>query len=306
MLPDTGKDSCEACADQMAETVSSGGFDGVHQICPRCGEFKISGTALTVMASGVGKEKRAKISGWIRNQNHFGSIPLITTVNLRNILDSPMPNVAERALALLQEGQIGLKTLSDRFDVKEPRFLAATYSTDKQDVGYLLGVLREQGFAEAKSLAGGCEILPRGYIKLDEMRRPSSLSLNGFVAMSFHPELNEIYSNGFQVAIMGAGYAPVRMDWVEHINRIDDEIIKQINASKFIVADFTEHKGGVYFEAGYAMGIGLPIFWTCKKSDMAELHFDIRQFNCIAWETPEDLAKRLGARIEAVLGRGPK
>lgn len=84
--------------------------------------------------------------------------------------------------------------------------------------------------------------LTGGYIKLDELRGKSSASANGFVAMSFKPELNEIYTNGFQVGIMEAGYEPVRMDQVEHINRIDDEIIRQINSSKFVVADFTGHE----------------------------------------------------------------
>ena len=38
---------------------------------------------------------------------------------------------------------------------------------------------------------------------------------------------------------------------------------------------------------------------------MAELHFDIRQFNCIDWETPDELALRLQRRIEATIGKGP-
>lgn len=42
----------------------------------------------------------------------------------------------------------------------------------------------------------------------------------------------------------------------EHSNKIDDEIIGEIRRSAFIVADFTGHRGGVYFEAGFAMGLG--------------------------------------------------
>jgi hypothetical protein len=30
-----------------------------------------------------------------------------------------------------------------------------------------------------------------------------------------------------------------------------------------------------------------------------QLHFDIRQYNCIKWDDIEDLAKRLQLRIEA-------
>ena len=70
---------------------------------------------------------------------------------------------------------------------------------------------------------------------------------------------------GFQQGILEAGYDPVRIDHIEHINRIDDEIIAQINASRFVVADFTGHRGGVYFEAGYALGLGLPVFWSRRE-----------------------------------------
>src|SRR5712672_2679134 len=37
--------------------------------------------------------------------------------------------------------------------------------------------------------------------------------------------------------------------------RFGDEIISQIRRSKFLIADFTGRRGGVYFEAGLAMGL---------------------------------------------------
>jgi hypothetical protein len=49
------------------------------------------------------------------------------------------------------------------------------------------------------------------------------------------------------------------------------------------------HRGGVYFEAGFAMGLGLPVFWTCRQDDLDKLHFDIRQYNCIDWADPPSL-----------------
>ena len=123
--------------------------------------------------------------------------------------------------------------------------------------------------------------------------------------MWFDPSMNDAYEMGLQSGVLAAGFDPLRIDRHEHVNRIDDEIIRQINASRFVVADFTGHRGGVYFEAGYALGKQIPVFWTCRKSDMDNLHFDIRQFNCIDWDTPEGLSERLAARIEAVLGAGP-
>ena len=69
---------------------------------------------------------------------------------------------------------------------------------------------------------------------------------------------------------------------------------------------FTGHRGGVYFEAGFALGLGREVIWTCRKDDMKDLHFDIRQYNTLDWEDPEDLATRLQHRIEVTVGKDPK
>jgi nucleoside 2-deoxyribosyltransferase len=116
----------------------------------------------------------------------------------------------------------------------------------------------------------------------------------------------EIYAAGFEVGIRRAGYESVRVDRVEHVGKIDDEIIAQIRRSRFVVADFTGHRAGVYFEAGFAMGLNLPVIWSCRRDHIDELHFDIRQFNCIDWTDPDELADRLQKRIEAVIGAGPR
>ena len=144
-----------------------------------------------------------------------------------------------------------------------------------------------------------------GRIAAEELSRQHTTSLQGFVAMWFATDMNEIYEQGFVPAITRAGYDPQRVDRVEHAGRIDDEIIAQIRRSRFVVADFTGHRGGVYFEAGYAMGRELSVFFTCREGDVANLHFDVRQFNTIEWKDTNDLAKRLQVRIEAVIGDGP-
>jgi hypothetical protein len=297
-------DPCVVCIHEQATTLPRD-FDGVHQICPRCGEFKVTGSALVDLGQGLGNEKRAKLSGWVLAQNRAGDIPMITTNNLSNILARPLPSVGERATNLLLEAARGLENLGDHFNIAAPRFLAATYSSNKNDVIFLLNLLHEQRLAKSVGLGGVCEILPQGYIRIDELRNKTSNSSQGFVAMWFHHDLNEAYTNGFQLGILRAGYNPIRIDRTEHINKIDDEIIRQVKASKFVVADFTGHRGGVYFEAGFALGLDIPVFWSCRKDNMDDLHFDIRQFNCIDWERPDDLANRLAVRLEAVLGPGP-
>ncbi len=297
-------DLCEVCRNEQAVSLPTS-FDGIHQNCPRCGEFKVSGSACSILNRGIDKEKRALLSGWVRDQNNSGSAPMITTTVLENVLNRSAPPVAERAFSLLREAERGLKGLGASFNINEPRFLSATYSSNSNDVDFLVRALKEQGLVDFVTISGDCEILPMGYMKLDELRTNQGASSQCFIAMWFDTSLVDAYENGFQVGVFSAGYNPLRIDRHEHVNRIDDEIVRQINASKFVVADFSGHRGGVYFEAGYALGRNIPVFWTCRKSDMGQLHFDIRQFNCIDWDSPSDLATRLAARIEAVLGPGP-
>jgi len=123
--------------------------------------------------------------------------------------------------------------------------------------------------------------------------------------MWFDPKIMAAYEEAIEPAIGRAGFTSMMIGNKEHSNRIDDEIISEIRRSAFVIADFTGHRGGVYFEAGFAMGLGLPLIWTCHKDDMPNLHFDIRQYNCIDWTDHRDLHVRLQKRITALFGQGP-
>jgi len=125
--------------------------------------------------------------------------------------------------------------------------------------------------------------------------------------MWFDESMDDLYERAIEPAIRDAGYDPLRIDRYEHVNRIDDEIIGQIRRSRFMVADFTGQRFGVHFEAGMMMGLGRTVIWLCDRKDLDEgkLHFDVRQFNFIAYESIEDAKNRLYHRILAIEGEGP-
>ena len=301
----TASGPCPVCSTSAGIL---GSYDHGNQVlwkCPRCGRFRDLGSADGPLGR-MDSAHRAILSGWIYHRNAEGSVPELRRNNVETVLARRPPPIAERADLLLLEALKGQTSLGDLFDINEPRFVAATYSQDAEEVYYLLRLLSDRGLMKEVFLDGRCEIMPDGYVEADSLARRTGPSDRGFVAMSFHDSLNEAYRDGFQVGIMNAGYDPVRVDRVEHTNRIDDEIIAQIRISSFVVADFTGHRGGVYFEAGFALGLDLPVIWTCRKDEMKHLHFDIRQFNTIDWDTPENLASRLQRRIEATLGKGPR
>ena len=136
-----------------------------------------------------------------------------------------------------------------------------------------------------------------------------------FVAMWFSSQMETAYTLGFEPAISDNGFDALRIDKKEHINKIDDEIISEIRKSRFLVADFTcelvkanRHltgipRGGVYYEAGFAQGIGIPVIWSVRSDCIDYVHFDTRQYAHIVWDDPEDLRVKLRNRIGAVIGQ---
>jgi hypothetical protein len=186
---------------------------------------------------------------------------------------------------------------------------ALAYSRNHSEFHYLIGSLSERnliGSFVAHSSGWNGVVSPAGWVAVDAYAVPNSESDKVFVAMWFDPQMDSAYSEGIVPAVeQDCGYRAVRIDLKEFLDDVVDEIIAEIRESRFIVADFTGHRSGVYYEAGYARGFGLPVIWTCKKDHISDLHFDTRQQNHIAWDTPQDLRKRLTNRIRAVIGAGP-
>ena len=296
-------DPCLLCK-QSAENLSAPGYDGVEMRCKRCGRFKIVGSALRQIEE-LDDVDTAKVAGWIFDQNTLGECPVISTDRLKWLRALPMPSVVERAdrllqLAIMKQGRLGRK-----FKYADGRLVVGTYSIDVPEVAALFSFLESEGFVDSDVAQSGT-VTPSGFIRADQLSRVPSVSAQGFVAMWFDEQMTEAYELGFERGISEAGYDPIRVDSVEHVGKIDDEIIAQIRKSRFIVADFTGHRAGVYFEAGFALGLDLPVIWTCQKDHISDLHFDIRQFNCIDWTGTDELATRLRNRIEAVIGEGPR
>jgi nucleoside 2-deoxyribosyltransferase len=149
-----------------------------------------------------------------------------------------------------------------------------------------------------------CRITASGWQELERLEQSSMESHIGFIAMWFDSS-QDFARDAIKGAIASAGYSPIRMDEVEHINKIDDEIIARIRRSRFLVADFTGQNQGVYFEAGYMLGLGRPVFWVCSDSEFKKVHFDARQYNTIVYSDVEELKSKLQFRIESILGKGP-
>jgi hypothetical protein len=274
--------------------------DGDKIDCTVCGHFAITGSALAT--ANLDRRLKQKIGFWTRDQNDIGDLPVLSSYDIDQLKTLPEKTVKERADRLLTYAVRKQQDLGNTFSLLAPMAIGYTHSRSDPDITALAGLLVSQGLLRDIG-RGIAQVTPRGFIQASEVNL--SGSVNGFIAMWFDKSMVPARTEGLELAIRDAGYTPVIVSGVEHVNKIDDEIVSQIRKSKFVVADFTGHRGGVYFEAGFAMGLGLPVFWTCRSDDLAKLHFDIRQYNCIDWADTADLSKRLRRRIEAVIGVGP-
>jgi hypothetical protein len=273
--------------------------------CGRCGEYDITYKAASEL-NGLGLDSpfRQRVAGWIWEQNSVGVTPRISTETLA-VLQSrrllPFMERAKRLLLFLAEKTAFLGS-PVRYG-SELRITAMLETFHPSEIAAVADFLKDRGWIRSNS--GIATVLGEGFIQAEEWRQAAPRSKQGFVAMWFDVSTLDSWGKGLEKGISDAGFTPLRINKKEHVNKICDEIVSEIRRSRFVVADYTGHRGGVYYEAGFASGLGLPVILACRKDQMGDLHFDIRQYNCIDWQTPEELAQRLQARIEAIIGDGP-
>ena len=198
------------------------------------------------------------------------------------------------------------------------------YPIDLQELAVLTTHLADRGFIkkgkvttieEVEYHAGPfgflCHVTTSGYIAVEQLQTERK-SDQCFVALWFDEKTNALYDNAIVPAVEAAGYKAVRIDrQTDFIGKIDDQIIAEIRRSRFVIADFTHNergaRGSVYYEAGFAHGLDIPVIFTCRADQICKLAFDTNHFLHLAWpaDAPEALIEPLKNRITANIGAGP-
>lgn len=288
---------------------------GVTMKCsPRAGgPYKITREAILLLRD-ASKKERMLLTTLLVDQREQGiECPTVDSDLVEKAQTSqsiPVDQRAERLLRLISRKARGLTGYvyfkPDSFDA-----YAWSESTEWNDVVYLHEYLRAKKWVEGHTGDERCvgQLTVDGHARIAEQRANLDSS-QVFVAMWFDKSMNQAYEAGIEPAIQETGYKAFRIDRKEHVNKIDDEIIAELRRSRFVVADFTQGddgaRGGVYYEAGFAHGLDLPVIFTCKEDAVEKLHFDTEHYNHIVWTNEEDLRKKLKTRILAVIGEGPE
>lgn len=195
-----------------------------------------------------------------------------------------------------------------RLELTTNRDCVHFFIQDKQGCHAFLRELAEQGYIRFNKVPSGIQVdaffrTVRFWEAVDNLKNSGINNKQAFVAMWFDKAMNDYYKDGIKKAIEEAGYVPVRIDLKDFNDKICDEIIAEIRRAKFMIADCSEYRTGVFFEAGFAKGLGREVIFTVREADVEKLkeHFDTRQYNHIVYDSPEDLRKKLYNRIGATI-----
>lgn len=287
-------------------------IDGVDVRCDFCGEYVLTTHAVLTTPIAPIAENLHLLSGLVRHNQIAGRPPFAITAAMLSEPAEFEAKIRSRApRGISQQGGVLLDYIAARS--KSPGDVVALRDWEDRFTGYCKGN-RELRFLldyligrrllvrhESQVHRDRYSLTAAGWDEV-EGRAAIASRKSCFVAMWFNPQMDDAFANGILPLEKETGFSFVRIDRREFNDKICDQILAEIRRSRFMIADVTGHRRAVYFEAGFAMGLELPVIWTCRKSSAGKIpNFDTRQYNHIVWDTPADLRERLLARIRATI-----
>ncbi|AIQ52766.1 hypothetical protein [Paenibacillus sp. FSL R7-0331] len=228
------------------------------------------------------------ISAYIREKTDRGEAVYLSAGDLEPIAGSPRTPVTieDKGSRLLQflyrhsdapGDPVMIHPLSSSYNLTySPNLQELVYIIDKLGTEQLLvreGMnfqLTQQGWNEAAASAGGKKL------------KPCCVLLGG------DEEHYSLWQDNLLPVISQYGYLP---DILRHPAPTENGqyTLGQLAESRLIVADLTGRPAGVYFAAGYGLGLGIPVIWTVHSSSAAQLDVLLQDIRPLVWDTAEEL-----------------
>ena len=147
------------------------------------------------------------------------------------------------------------------------------------------------------------------------VRGPESVSIRpqewavrkprAFVVMQFGDEFDALYTDVIGPTCVEFGFDVIRADDIYLPGLILADIVRSINDAQLIIADITTDNPNVFYEVGYAHGIGKP---TILMSDRRreKLPFDVSGMRTLFYDNTiggkSQVEQKLGRHLEAIVG----
>jgi hypothetical protein len=310
--------------------------------CQICGNYLISREASLSLSTDIPNDNIYILSAVTRLASERGLPLRILTNNLKELVDTaPVPDgPLEMVDQILLYVSQKIKRYNELVEFKQNDY-PICFARSGDEFIFLCNKACDLGYI--KHINNQYRIELKGWQRVTELNKLKPDSRHVFVAMWFDGKtikLREAIKSG----IKASGYIPIIADESDYTGNIMDFVLGSIKQSKFVVADFTcepekPHdeenennlikggvRGGVYYEAGFAKGLGLGVIHLCKDDTESKkrLHFDVEQEYTIFWTdkevenitvrkieeresniSPRNLSEKLFDRIIRIFGFGP-
>ena len=273
--------------------------------CRRCGNT----ISITRQAQGLLNDdrKRRIVSSFCQRRSRSG-IQLDSRI-VESLLTTQLPTIKEQIDLLVtyygDNARGDIKYKLDPFDTQILFPLAALlmlpleYENDKI-TGLIERILRIGsfnegcgGFFKGKSNASR-EITFKGWERYHAMQSATfDEKKQAFFALQFPrngeykklPEIQKLYD---EIARRSSEELGIKI-WNPLLGEpkgglIHSRMEVEIRKSLFLVADLSHGNQGAYWEAGFAHGIGLPVFYLCHGDNEKKVHFDTGPYFRIKWD----------------------
>jgi len=136
--------------------------------------------------------------------------------------------------------------------------------------------------------------------------------LKCFIACAFgRNDVDIIYNKVIRKTLKKLNIEPLRVDKVNHNDKIDRKIIDLINNCDFSIADLTYARPSVYYEAGFVEGLDKKVIYLARHDHTKprpgdsegnyRIHFDLITQNIIFWRNNlEQVSRTLSKRINLI------
>jgi predicted Rossmann-fold nucleotide-binding protein len=118
-----------------------------------------------------------------------------------------------------------------------------------------------------------------------------------FTIMPFTEEFRDVYASYASVC-KEFGFTAQRTDESDSGERIIPRILDGIRRAAFVIADVTHPSANVFYEIGFAEGLGRPVIVSAKKG--TSLPFDIADIPVLYWSGQEELKEKLRRRVKEI------
>lgn len=275
--------------------------------CPRCGQYTITDMAEFQIPDDMPNTAVAALSHVVRSigrDRGEHEYPLVTKELVFDVLKNPaipiLPTQMENLVLWLGYKQPDHGTPLT-LDDQQGQAIVGARSVD--EFCFVLGETHKKGLVYYKNVGTNeswdIQLTADGWIQFGELMKGRSDSRRAFMAMPFGDDRLDSVFQRFKEAVSQTGFELLRADDRPEAGSIDNRIRVEILTSRFLLAELTGDNNGVYWEAGFAEGLGKPVIYTCQQGH--KTHFDTNHLQTVFWDDG-DLAgadSRLKAAIRA-------